>query len=74
MKEEKKVVMSERPNSVEIKRSGKGEISWNIKAYGETLNEATKEVNAAHINLIETYINSPKKDDLDDDDLSLDMD
>ena len=69
---EKVVTSVEKPNSVEIKRSGKGEISWNIKAYGETLNEALNEANDTQKKLIETYINPPKNDDLDDDDLDMD--
>ena len=69
---EKVVTSVEKPNSVEIKRSGKGEISWNIKAYGETLNEALNEANDTQKKLIETYISPPKNDDLDDDDLDID--
>lgn len=69
---EKVVSSVEKPNSVEIKRSGKGEISWNIKAYGETLNEALEETNDVQKKLIETYVSPPKKDDLDDDDLDMD--
>ena len=70
---EKKVLVTEKPNSVEVKRSGKGEISWSIKAYGVTLNEAMEEANVTQKKLIETYINPPKKED-DDDDLLDDID
>lgn len=69
---EKVVTSVEKPNSVEIKRSGKGEISWNIKSYGESLNEALEEANDVQKKLIETYISPPKKAELDDDDLDID--
>ena len=69
---EKIVTSVEKPNSVEIKRSGKGEISWNIKSYAETLDEALKEANDTQKKLIETYVSPPKKGDLDDDDLDID--
>ena len=41
---EKTVVTSvEKPHSIEIKKSAKGEISWNVKCYGGTLKEALEE-------------------------------
>ena len=40
---EKVVTTVERPQSIEIKKSTKGEISWNVKCYGKTLKEALEE-------------------------------
>lgn len=67
MSKDTQVIVTEKPNSVEIKRSAKGDISWNIKSYGATLDEAMEEANDTQQKLIETYINPPKKDDEDDD-------
>ena len=55
MSKETVVTEVEKPNSVEIKKSAKGDISWNLKCYGKTLKEALEEAKIIVEELNEEY-------------------
>ncbi len=43
------------PHSVELKRSNKGEVSWTVKAYGDTPRESKVKAEQVHDELLEKY-------------------
>lgn len=45
----------EKPNSVELKASAKGDVSFNVKSYGKTLTEACEEAKVVFESLKEEY-------------------
>lgn len=47
----------EKPNSIEIKKSAKGEFSWGVKCYGKTLKEALEEAKKIVKELDDEYDN-----------------
>ena len=54
---DEQVIITEKPNSVEVKKSAKGEFSWNVKCYGKTLKEALEEAKKIVEELNDEYDN-----------------